>query len=430
MPDHDPDDGEGDDSDATAFRGWIAPEDRLWRHPSESGALGVPYADPRLRDRSTDQPRATGPWIVGGTAACIVVVLVAAGLVMSTAGTGQVTSDGGVPEVSLIGTPTTDPGLDATTRSADITSMVAAVRPSTVVLRVDGPGGVSSVTGVVAESGGIIVTAESALADATSITAIEPDGSRQPAALIGVDRTSGLAVVRIGDDLPAATFDGADPPVGSVAVATALAPPRSGHTAPRSSAYAGRVLSTGRALNVDAVTTDFSATAVRAPLGRDDLGCPLLDDSGHVAGLLVMTRGTGRWAMAVFLPAELVLGVVVQLVAYGTVEHGWMGVDSGDAAHAAPGRAEVAAAASADGSTVDSVDRDGPAAAAGLAPGDVITAIDGYPVQSAAELRARLYPDPPGMALAVTYRQDGVTQTTTVVLGDQDGDAPGDDPSP
>src|SRR5664280_331869 len=62
--------------------------------------------------------------------------------------------------------------------------------------------------------------------------------------------------------------------------------------------------------------------------------------------------------------------------------------------------------------------------------GDVIVAIDGYQVHSTAELRTRLYPDPPGTALDVTFQRAGSTLTTSVVLGDNDTDAPGDGSSP
>ena len=49
--------------------------------------------------------------------------------------------------------------------------------------------------------------------------------------------------------------------------------------------------------------------------------------------MLEMTRGKGASTTAVFLPSELVLGVALQLVASGTVDHGWMGVEASDAAH-------------------------------------------------------------------------------------------------
>jgi putative serine protease PepD len=419
----DPHDGGGDEPEGDGLRGWIPPDDRLWRHPSESGGSAPPSSVPLpALDRTTGGVR-TGPWIIGGTAACLVAVLVVAGLVMVNAGTGS-SSSATAGQETLVGEPTTEPGLDSTV-SGNIDAMVDSIRPSTVALNIRGPHGVSSTTGLVAEAGGIIVTAARALAGAKSITAIEPDGTRQVAQLVGVDQTSGLAVVRIDDDLPVATFDDGDPSVGAIAVAAALEPGSTRHPAPSSLAYAGKVVSIGQALDADPATTTFSATAVRAPLDDGDLGCALLDGSGHVAGMLETVQGDGTSTTADFLPAELVLGVTLQLVASGTVDHGWMGIEVSDADPAPPSDGDVVTSTSAvDGARVDLVDADGPAASAGLVAGDVITAIDGYQVLSTAELRTRLYADPPGMDLTVTYERGGNTYNTSMVLAQPDGDAP------
>ena len=59
-----------------------------------------------------------------------------------------------------------------------------------------------------------------------------------------------------------------------------------------------------------------------------------------------------------------------------------------------------------------------PAALAGLDAGDVVTAVDGAPVHSMAELMTRLYPDPPGTSVVVTFDRSGVTGTTEVELAD------------
>ena len=98
--------------------------------------------------------------------------------------------------------------------------------------------------------------------------------------------------------------------------------------------------------------------------------------------------------MAVFLPSELVLGVALQLVESGTVDHGWLGIRASDAeaATATSNGAMVASTSTSDGALVDSIELDSPAFEAGLEPGDVITAIDGDQVHSAAELRSASIP--------------------------------------
>ncbi len=96
------------------------------------------------------------------------------------------------------------------------------VRPSTVALLVTKHSGTLVLTGVVAESGGVIVTAANPLAGASTVTAVESGGSRESAEMVGEDQTSGLAVLRIGDDLPAAAFDENDPAPGDLTLALAM----------------------------------------------------------------------------------------------------------------------------------------------------------------------------------------------------------------
>ena len=81
------------------------------------------------------------------------------------------------------------------------------------------------------------------------------------------------------------------------------------------SVYAGPVVSAGQALDTDSVTTTFSATAVRAPLAapRPRL-CPPRQQWPRGRGCWRWSRDPGPSTMAVFLPAELVIGVARQLV--------------------------------------------------------------------------------------------------------------------
>ncbi len=431
APGGDPDDGSSDETEADGLRGWISPDDRLWRHPSESVSAFGPATQLRT-DGSAERAR-SGAWIIGGATACIALAVVAIGLAMVT--TGPANQDGsGSPSGTalLVGAPTTDPGLGAMAGSAAIAAMVSAIRPSTVAIKVVGAHGTSVTTGLVAESGGIIVTTSRTLSGARSITVTEADGTREDGQVVGMDPTTGLGVVRIDDDLPPATFDSDDVPVGAVAVAAALTPGSSPEASPSSSVYAGTVLSSGQALGANAVTADFSATAVQAPLSDDDLGCPLIERNGQVSGMLEMTKGKGASTMAVFLPADLVLGVTRQIVSSGAVEPGWLGVETTDAdpTTLTPAGTEVTSSTATDGARLVAVDDDSPASDAGLDPGDIITGVDGHQVHSTAELRSRIYADPAGTDLAVTFERGGETMTTSVILAEPDGDEPGGSSSP
>lgn len=183
------------------------------------------------------------------------------------------------------------------------------------------------------------------------------------------------------------------------------------------SVYAGLVQSSGTAVDADTVTTTFAATAVSAPLTRQDAGCALLDAQGNVDGVLDTTVLADGHKLSVFLPAELVLGVTRQLVDAGMVNRGRMGIDASDTSTGTTSDGTVATSdTQSTGALIDSVAAGGAASMAGLEPGDTIVAVDGEPVQSMAELRTRLYAEGAGTALQVTVKRSTETMTTTVVL--------------
>ncbi len=426
----DPGDEWWDDADGEGQRGWISPDDRLWRHPSESraqpgtsaGAAAGPavLGAPPVRLRS-------GAWLVGGATACVVLALVATGLVIITVGSSDQADTGGPARVaSLLGVPTTEAGMSGMPEAAAIAGMVSAAKPSVVAVSAAMATGRQAGTGIVAESGGIIVTASQLVSGARAVTVIETNGARQSADIVGIDSPSGLAVLRIADDLPAANFTVADPPIDSVGVAMALRTRPSTGTPPSPKVYAGTVASAGRAAGSDEATRQLSASVVDAPLAGDDLGCPLLDTAGHVAGMLEWTGPSGGSTAAVFLPAEVVLGVAQQLVTSGEVDHGWLGVETSDVDTANPVTVQTATTSAGtplDGARLDSVDQNSPAAEAGLEAGDVVIGIDGSPVHSKSELAARLYPDPPDTTVRLSVVRDGTTITLPVVLAAGSSDA-------
>lgn len=369
---------------------------------------------PEPRDR-------IGPWLVGGATACAIVVLAVASLVVATNRSDP--GGGTTPKLaSLTDVPTTEPGAGLTPPASTIDSMVAAALPSTVALVAAGPAGTTLGTGLVAESGGIIVTASTAVAGARSVAVIESDGSRVAATMVGSDPTTGLSVLRIADDLPAATFDFAAPTTGSVAMALALEPGRRPGAEPAASLYAGSVLASGVALDVDRITSAFATTEVAAPLSPGDIGCPLLDDQGHVTGLLERVGGKGLADASDFLPADLVWSVADQLVSSGTVDAGWIGITAGDAQ--APSVPPEPA-----GAIVESVVSGSPAAQGGLEVGDVVTAVNDYPVRSDAELKSWLYSEPPGAYLKLSLDRGGMAVAETVQVAEPP-DAPGGGSSP
>ncbi len=420
-PDH------GDESH-DPIRGWISPDDRLWRHPSEAASASR-AAGGRAAVPDRNRP---SPWIVGGAAACVAGALLASGLVLATSGASP--DAGGPPadtatSLAVVTTPpTTEPGAANLAGLTQMNRMAVTVRPSLAALTITRPSGVSMATGVIAESGGIIATTAAAIAGARTISFDGTDGTRTPAELVGSDPASGIAVLRVASDLPVANFDSTDPVPGSTMMAVAMHPGSGSGAAPRSSVYAGAVRSSGTAVGTDSAESGFSVTTAVLPLSATDSGCALLSAQGLVSGLLDSTQTDGDDTVGVFLPAELVLGVTRQLVAAGTVEQGWLGIEASDIAGTTG--ATVTGDGPEDGATLDAVDAQGAAAQAGLQIGDVIVGIDGGAVHSAAELRTRLYADLPGTTVMVAVERAGTLGTTTAVLTSYQGNASDADSSP
>ncbi|HWE69062.1 MAG TPA: PDZ domain-containing protein [Acidimicrobiales bacterium] len=410
------------DGSPDPIRGWISPDDRLWRHPSEvsaAKALAAKAAADPTRTR-------TNPWIVGGAAVCVAGALLASGLVLATS---RASSDASGPNhattesslVVLTSPPTTEPGTANLAGLSQMNRMAVVARASLAALTVTRASGASMATGVIAESGGIIATTIAAIAGARVISFDQPDGSRTPAELVGSDAASGIAVLRVAPDLPVASFDNSDPAPGSTMVAMALHP-GAGNTAPRSSVYAGAVRSSGTAVGTGSPESSFSVTTANLPLSAQDSGCALLSSQGQVSGILDSTQTQGDATVGVFLPAELVLGVTRQLVAAGSVEQGWLGVEASDNG-GSTGPTVTADSTPPDGATLDAVDAQGAAARAGLQVGDVIVAVDGEAVHSTAELRTRLYADLPGTTVVVGVQRSGTLETASVVLASYESDA-------
>src|SRR5581483_4172730 len=145
----DPGDEWWEDVDGERMRGWIPPDDRLWRHPSESGARPpASRTPPAVRSDRRAGPR---PWVAGTAVVCAVVALVATGLTVMTTSASD-PGDGTDPGrmATLTGAPTTEPGAGRMSR-ASIDDMVSNARPSLVALSVEGAGATAVGTGLVVE---------------------------------------------------------------------------------------------------------------------------------------------------------------------------------------------------------------------------------------------------------------------------------------
>jgi putative serine protease PepD len=393
-----------DDNEDAASHGWIPPEHRDWRHPSE-----VPTAAGGTGGTGPGTPMSAAParggpgrrrWHLAtiGVGVGAAAAVLAGVLLLANAGSGN-----GPAEPS-----TADSASVASAVSGCCKLVPTAAEPterSMVALEVSTSDGVAEDCGVAVAPGGLVVTTADAVDGARTVTAVVAGGTRVGAAVLAVDRGSDVAVVRVDADVPVARFaDDATVSAGHAAMVIALAA-RSGNDTPDAPIWAdGSVQSVataiqgGDASGLAALTT--GATAVPAMPGS-----ALLEPTGQVIGIL---DSTGRPAAGdgeeVFLPSQLVVGVADALAQRGYVQHGWLDVTGRDAS-----------ATTSDGAEVVAVKATGPSAHA-LEPGDVIVSLDGAPVRSMAELRSRLYVLGPGTIVHLGVERDETALDVDVTL--------------
>jgi S1-C subfamily serine protease len=365
--------------------GWIDPDDRLWRHPSELTAGGPRAAETRLT--GTRHPRTM---VLIGAAATVAAIAWA--LVLLSPPSDQPTtvplSDNatGIPLTTLV-------------QSQQVPVPADAAGHSMVQLRAVTSHGDVSLVGVAVAEGGLVATTANALSGLRSLWMIGTDGRQLRASLMGVDGSSDLALVSVPADLPVAPFaDDATLTVGTTDMALSMVAPTTGHTM---SLYCqvgsvtgiGQTIGSGWAKGMPAITS-----AIPATVPNEEPGDPLLNSQGDVIGLLY-EPGTS----STYLPTELVLGVADDLRSTGRVSHGWLGVTG--STEAGSGGVQVSAL------------MDGSPAAGRLSPGDVVVAMGATPIRSMADLWGRLYVLAPKATVELSVLEGATTREVDVTLG-------------
>lgn len=243
-------------------------------------------------------------------------------------------------------------------------------------------------SGVIWDVRGHVVTNYHVIARAAQIQVQLKDGRVAPATLVGVDRDTDLAVLKIGiGTLPIMPLGRSDRlRVGEPVLAIGN-PLGLGQTVTQ-----GIVSATGRGQLGVTIFENFIQTDAAINFGNS--GGALVDGGGKLVGLnsAIAGRQAGIEGIGFAIPVDLVRGVVDAILRDGRVVRGWIGVVPSDLA------LEILAQSGLpDGSVlVRNVYRGGPAEAQGVSPGDVITQVNGKPLRGAQDLLARIAMLKPG----------------------------------
>jgi serine protease Do/serine protease DegQ len=255
---------------------------------------------------------------------------------------------------------------------------------------------------------GYIITNSHVVEHADSIMVKLSDRRQVKATLVGADKETDVAVLKIeADDLTALTLgDSSKLQVGDYVVAIGN-PFGVGQTA-----TFGIVSAVGRSgLGIESYE-DFIQTD--ASINPGNSGGALFDLNGALVGMntAILSQSGGNVGIGFAIPINMVKNVVEQLIAHGKVARGQLGVIIQDLT---PQIAEAMGVKATGGAIVSQVLPDSAAAKAGLESGDIVTALDGKPLRDASELRNSIGLKPPGTTVELTVLRKGQERTIKVL---------------
>ena len=257
-------------------------------------------------------------------------------------------------------------------------------------------------SGFVIDTDGHIVTNEHVVDGATAIKVTFADGHTANAKVVGTDKSTDVAVIKVdapkSELHPLAFGDSNGVQVGDPVVAIGSPFGLQG------TVTTGIVSALNRTIQAPNNFTISGAIQTDAAINHGNSGGPLLDASGNVIGInsQIESDSGGNDGIGFAVPSDEVRSVAQQLVASGTVQHAYLGVQLSDGNG---------------GAQVGQVAGGGPADDAGLRSGDVVTAIDGKAVTGADALVSAVDAHKPGDQVTLAVRRGGSTTDIKAKLG-------------
>ncbi|BDA83713.1 serine peptidase [Aureimonas sp. SA4125] len=258
---------------------------------------------------------------------------------------------------------------------------------------------------------GYLVTNNHVVDGGENFTVVMDDGKEYDAKLIGTDKRTDLAVLKVdaknqkftyvefGDDSKARTGDW----VVAVGNPFGLG----------GSVTAGIISARGRDIGAGPYD-DF--LQIDAAVNRGNSGGPAFNLEGKVIGVntAIFSPSGGNVGIAFAIPASTAKNVVQSLREKGSVQRGWLGVQI---ASVTDDISEAVGLANEDGAIVTLPENSTPASEAGIQTGDVITAVNGETIKGPKELARKVAEFAPNTSIDVTIWRDNAAQTIAVKLG-------------
>jgi len=269
-------------------------------------------------------------------------------------------------------------------------------------------------SGVIVDTSGIALTNAHVVERATDIEVVTSDGKKHKAKLVGVDRRTDLAVLRLqgGGPYPAAALgDSERVKVGDWVLA--IGSPF-GLT---QTVTAGIISAKGRSLQ--GPFDDFLQTD--AAINPGNSGGPLVNMAGEVIGInsAILSRSGGNVGIGFAIPVSMAKRIYTELVAKGKITRGWLGVTIQPLT---PELAKSFGLKEPKGVLVSDILQDSPAEKAGVAAGDIITEFAGKKVDSPQELQKVVAATGPGKSVGIGVWRDKAEKKMQIQIGETPDD--------
>jgi putative serine protease PepD len=363
-----------------------------------TGPQPEPVTDP-------DAPRRRlGPILV----ICLVTALLAGGLGGTLGYVFAVRSGVGAGAGAGLGTPSAAPPAAANRAPESLAGVAKKMMPSVVTVHV--PNAIGS--GFVVSQNGYIVTNDHVVEDSNETMSVSfSDGSTASATVVGRDPESDIAVIKVSKPnlTPVQLGDSDSIAVGDPVLAfgspLALA----------NTVTAGIVSALDRTIKAGegGTTRYYAAIQTDAAVNQGNSGGPLVDASGKVVGVnsVIRSVGTadteaGNIGLAFAIPINQAQRVAADIIDNGKARRTVIGADVVD----------TGTGGATGGARLRSVEPAGPAAAAGLKAGDVLTKLNGHVLEGGTDLIALVRKYPPGSVVSVEYHRGTKTANASVTL--------------
>jgi putative serine protease PepD len=277
--------------------------------------------------------------------------------------------------------------------------------------------------GVVFDTKGNIITDQHVIEGASSVKVNFPDGHSTNATVVGSDPGADVAVIHVNapsswlHPLPFADSSKAQVGDSVIAIGSPFSQP--------GTVTAGIVSAVGRTISAPNQFTIPNAIQTDAAINPGNSGGPLINAAGQVIGLNDQIdtgnqngQGQGSSSGVGFAtPSNSDVRIAKQIISTGKAQNAYVGVSLN-------AQVKGGAAISTTSQSSQPIAPGGPAAKAGLQPGDLITALNGKQITSVNDFVGKIATYSPGDTVTLTVKRGGQTKNVKLTLGAQPANAP------